>query len=523
MALTATVTPGKTFVSSELVTNSKLNQAAAPSVTLAGTADGSQISNYAVLATKLAFATSTGGSPYYCAAATAGNVITLTAGNGYTFTDANLVAGCWVAFTADADTTDAVNLVLSGGTAKDFFKAVGTELLPGDIRAGQSVVAEYDGTQWQMVSRPCTPAVIVGIDEGEVDAYEITPKPSVRALADITGLPLVFKANTINTGEATLAVSELAAALIVKNHTVPLDSGDIEAGQWVTVVYDGANFQMQSPAVASSNRVTVSVRQTVLGCSVDSTGLPNFLGTGATTTSVYLQNGATTPLVVTFAYGNHDTGAVDYVTRISANGATWTGLGGDTTYYLYVDRNVSTGAITYDHTLSRPNYTRTNTVGTGSGNFTYLINTGFMYEGNAASTPIQRVFVGEATTVAGAVTSVTAYMPRGEFQSPADIVFALDNSSDSQTHRLGLSPEFHRWVMVNQNGSDGHAAGDLVSSPPFGGSGVFPELFANATTLTLRYMFAQYPPYVFSAAASPALLFITPANWKIRFYARRGW
>ena len=44
------------------------------------------------------------------------------------------------------------------------------------------------------------------------------------------------------------------------------------------------------------------------------------------------------------------------------DGATWTGLGGTTTYYLYVDRNVSTGAITYGITTNRPTYVNTSTV-----------------------------------------------------------------------------------------------------------------------------------------------------------------
>ena len=521
MSLSIAITAGKTLARNERANNAKLNALGLPTMALSGKASTDQLGNDTVTADKLAF-----GAVYYTSASGT-NTITLTA-SGHTIT---LVEGMIARFKVATDNTGAVDIVF-GGSTKDLFRyynsttAAGVELAAGDLRAGQNCEIIYDGTRWQLLSTLASSQVVVGTDAGSTGAYVITPTPSVRQLADITGVPVVFKANTINTGAATIAVSGLAATAIVKSRNVVLASGDIKAGQWVAVTYDGTSFQLLSPVTQPSARTTVSVRQTVLGCSVSSsTGLPDFLALGAPTTSVHLQNCATTPLVVAFAYGHDDSGAVDYVTRCSTDGATWTGLGGTTTYYLYVDRNTSTGAITYGQTTNRPTYVTTSAVATGLGFHTYLINTGFMYEGTALSTAIQRVFVGEATTSGGAVASVTAYMPRGEFKSGADINAALTNSIITNTHQLGLTPRILRCVLVAQTelspANHGYAIGDEMDQNAYGYSGVNVQLAANATTVSNRILWASYPPQLISS--SPALIALVAADWKWRFYAWRGW
>ena len=76
------------------------------------------------------------------------------------------------------------------------------------------------------------------------DTYAITLSPVPAAYA--TGMVVNFEADVANTGAATLNVNTLGAITIKKNNDQDLDSNDIEAGQIVTVVYDGTNFQMQS-------------------------------------------------------------------------------------------------------------------------------------------------------------------------------------------------------------------------------------------------------------------------------------
>lgn len=88
-------------------------------------------------------------------------------------------------------------------------------------------------------------AAVYASDSGSTDSYSVTPTPA--APSPLTaGYRLRFRANTANTGAATLNVGGGAVAL-KKSGTRDLETGDILAGQVVTVVYDGTNFQVQGP------------------------------------------------------------------------------------------------------------------------------------------------------------------------------------------------------------------------------------------------------------------------------------
>lgn len=78
------------------------------------------------------------------------------------------------------------------------------------------------------------------------DAYAITPTAAIAAYA--AGQRFQFKANTANTGPATLNVSSKGAVAIKKYTNQALGTGDIPAGGIIDVIHDGTNFQMQTPA-----------------------------------------------------------------------------------------------------------------------------------------------------------------------------------------------------------------------------------------------------------------------------------
>lgn len=78
------------------------------------------------------------------------------------------------------------------------------------------------------------------------DAYAITVTPAPNDYD--AGDKYVFKADVGNTGAATLNVNGLGAKTIKKFASQDLATGDIIAGQMVTVWYDGTNFQMASEA-----------------------------------------------------------------------------------------------------------------------------------------------------------------------------------------------------------------------------------------------------------------------------------
>jgi hypothetical protein len=89
-----------------------------------------------------------------------------------------------------------------------------------------------------------TGQTIYAADAGSSDTYAITLTPIPKEYT--TGMMVTFKANTANTGAATLNCNGLGAKTIKKNHDQDLATGDIEANQFITVVYDGTNFEMQS-------------------------------------------------------------------------------------------------------------------------------------------------------------------------------------------------------------------------------------------------------------------------------------
>lgn len=93
-------------------------------------------------------------------------------------------------------------------------------------------------------------AEIYAADAGANDTYVITLSPVPSAYT--TGMVINFKANTVNTGTATINVNSLGAKTIVKNFNQTLADGDIAAGQFVTLIYDGTNFEMQSQTANAS-------------------------------------------------------------------------------------------------------------------------------------------------------------------------------------------------------------------------------------------------------------------------------
>lgn len=88
--------------------------------------------------------------------------------------------------------------------------------------------------------------LVYAADGGGTDAYAISLPVAPTALSQILGLPIAFKANTANTGAATLAVNGLTATAIKKSVSTALSDNDILASQVVIVVYDGTNFQLVS-------------------------------------------------------------------------------------------------------------------------------------------------------------------------------------------------------------------------------------------------------------------------------------
>jgi len=85
------------------------------------------------------------------------------------------------------------------------------------------------------------------LDAGASDTYACDLSPAIASY--VTGTRYRFKANTVNTGVASINFNGKGALTIKKmagGITTDLADNDILAGQWVEVVYDGTNAQMVS-------------------------------------------------------------------------------------------------------------------------------------------------------------------------------------------------------------------------------------------------------------------------------------
>lgn len=120
----------------------------------------------------------------------------------------------------------------------------------------------FAGTDSTTMTFPATSATIFGSttkndvlqtamfcsDAGANDTYTCSMSPAITAY--VTGTRYRFKANTANTGAASINFNSIGALTIKKpfggSITADLATNDIRVGQWVEGVYDGTNFQMTS-------------------------------------------------------------------------------------------------------------------------------------------------------------------------------------------------------------------------------------------------------------------------------------
>jgi hypothetical protein len=98
------------------------------------------------------------------------------------------------------------------------------------------------GTSWASDKAPIS---LYAVDSGTANTYAVTLSPIPAAYT--AGMVVRFKATNANTTSSTLNVNALGAKTINKlDGATALVANDIKAGQLVTCVYDGTNFQIQS-------------------------------------------------------------------------------------------------------------------------------------------------------------------------------------------------------------------------------------------------------------------------------------
>lgn len=117
-------------------------------------------------------------------------------------------------------------------------------------------------------------------DIGTTDAYEVGLTPSISEYTD--GMPLSFKANTINSGSATVNFNSVGVLVMKKGANKDLESGDIEAGQIVFGIVDAESTDSIT-AFANGGGGKVDVTSVGHGLNtgdvVEITGTTNYNGT----------------------------------------------------------------------------------------------------------------------------------------------------------------------------------------------------------------------------------------------------
>ena len=169
---------------------------------------------------------------------------------------------------ADLSDTPAINTVLAGASSGSPATPTFRSLVSADLPSG---LATQTGVQDESYT--------YAADSGAANAYVVTLSPVPAAL--VAGLEVCFKAANANTGASTLNLNGLGAKNIYKlNGSTALASGDIGAGQIVTVVYDGSYWQMQSaPANSTQSGAKTDLSNLASPTAINDTTL-TFTGAG---------------------------------------------------------------------------------------------------------------------------------------------------------------------------------------------------------------------------------------------------
>jgi hypothetical protein len=233
----------------------------------------------------------------------------------------------------------------------------------------------------------------------------------------------------------------------------------------------GTNAELN--VLANLGRVHVPIRQTVLNGGVDGDGKAAFLQQETGILAVKIL-GAATPIVITFAYNSDNLfGQVDYIKSITTDiSSAWTSLTPNTTCFLYIDRNISTGGLTYGFSTLAPTYATLPPSSPSTDQHWFDLNSFYMkrYTGSAWEIK-QRVFVGEAVTGASAVTSVITYALKRRYISSwtpvaANGSYTLNHNIGIPIPNLGIASSFS--FSLDAAGSDASYAHDVYTQPTTG-------------------------------------------------------
>lgn len=290
------------------------------------------------------------------------------------------------------------------------------------------------------------------------------------------------------------------------------------------IEYATGDFRCTSYTKADGTALVVSsstisgVRQTVQTSSVDANGQPNFISAG---TGLAVDIAATTTPVT--IHSSNGTVSNDRIGTISAD-TSISGLTDATTNYLYAEVD-GAGAVTLGSTALAPVYQFGGTYSITSGQSTFNISEMTMKVGDGATAnQAYRVFIGEAITSGGVVTSVVNYALNGIYDSGYTATLPSANTITSRNHNIGIEPLKREMILRCTTAEFGYAIGDTITrwmgldaGSRYGTNSI---VATKNTVYTKSYNSNNYDVLRNDASTSAVL---TLANWEYKFTAERGW
>jgi len=191
------------------------------------------------------------------------NLYACTATNIWSVQGGITGSNCWADASSQTlrcqDTSGNVYAVVktaTSGTANQWVDYVGTNGAPHTSQPTAAAVGAVadPGSNGVPYRSGAGTAAVAGADQlsgpffcqdgGTSSAYSCSLTPAITGYS--IGTTYWFRANTVNSGGATLNLNGLGPKAIVKQASQALAASDIRGGQWVMVTYDGVNMQMQS-------------------------------------------------------------------------------------------------------------------------------------------------------------------------------------------------------------------------------------------------------------------------------------
>lgn len=197
-----------------------------------------------------------------------------------------LAAGNLVFFKVGAGNTNtgASTLAVNGLTAKNIYFQ-GVPLQAGMLVAGQEYAVIYDGTQFELLggftTRPnaVDPAYIAD-SSAVADTITVAPAPALTSY--VAGQKLIVKVANTNTGATNLNANALGNKA-VQAAGAALVAGQLVAGLVYEFVYDGTQFQVESPNPALASADIFVGNASGLAAAVAMSGDATISNTGAVT------------------------------------------------------------------------------------------------------------------------------------------------------------------------------------------------------------------------------------------------